>query len=281
MRRKVVVLVLMLMIASSISAAGINIRQNKLQTSNSNPQTMLNDLSTWDGVYFFWNDTNEVRGEWQIVNNVLARQLHNCDPCMLLHPLTAPVWNLGCKFRVNSNVDNDYIGFVFGYVNKSQFYILDWKQSLTKEQEGFTVRKIQASSPDFLWRNEFKADTDTSYMEILDTEWEQGLGWVNYQWYEFRLEFDRGDFSLRIWNGSNVLYDKTITDGTFQKGRVGFYTCSQEMTEFTDSWVEYSTCSNNINSHSSILSIFKNSKIFNQLSSQPIFNKILHGLLTL
>jgi hypothetical protein len=231
--------VLILSIFSATGLAEDNQNVETISQNNNNQLGMLDiDLTPWTPLYHDFNISNETVGEWIINPNTLATQTKNCDPCFLLHPDTRSQWSVASRFKINSLVDDDWIGFTFGFQNMRQFYIMDWHTNLTNEnkQEGFSIKKINAPSVNDLGMQHFKnyADTTDGISDVLDDLYGKGRGWYFNYWYDFSLYFNNGDITVTVMNGTTTLYNTFIAAGAgaYTSGRFGFYACSQADVSF-------------------------------------------------
>jgi hypothetical protein len=87
------------------------------------------DLSSWSD-----NDLNFVGGQgpsnWTPSSgNTVVTQVNNAAPSMYLNNLNQTSYEIDGSWQVLSDPtgDNDFIRFVFGYQNSSNFYLFDWK----------------------------------------------------------------------------------------------------------------------------------------------------------
>lgn len=156
------------------------------------------------------------------------------------------------SITVNTAVDDDLVGFVFGYQNpigtltnpSSTFlksYFFDWKQSAQTFQtlfsdEGFALYEYNGNF-DFtnitstaggavfpsLWER-----TTTSEITVLDTDYANN-GWNDNQTYNFQLKYTAD--SIVIWIDSVRIFEES---GCFEPGRFGFYNHSQDDVTYSD-----------------------------------------------
>jgi hypothetical protein len=59
-------------------------------------------------------------------------------------------------------------------------------------------------------------------------------GWEYHRPYQFSLDFTPGTFRIIVKDGERLLYDKTIHDDTYARGRFGFYNYSQDGVVYRD-----------------------------------------------
>ena len=132
------------------------------------------------------------------------------------------------------------MGFVFGYQNASNFYLFDWKQNYQNPgspygiaQEGFTIKKISASSVSNLTLGDFWQSAGTSHTTILASNYDSSKGWADNTLYNFHLDFQPGVFSILVSQGSTELWDVSVNDSSFTSGEFGFYNFSQERVQYS------------------------------------------------
>ncbi len=137
------------------------------------------------------------------------------------------------------NGDDDYMGFVFGYQNSSNFYLFDWKQGSqgyqgTTANEGMTIKKMTGGTGDGLvdlslaefWEN----GLNYGDMTVLAQNQGSTAGWADNTSYDFHLDFNQnpGEIHVVVMEGATTLWDHTLVDNTFGSGQFGFYNYSQE-----------------------------------------------------
>ena len=144
------------------------------------------------------------------------------------------------SWQVDSGWDDDYMGFVFGYQNSSNFYLFDWKQGTqgyvgATATEGMTIKKMTGATGNGIadlslaefWEN----GDDFGDMDVLAKNHGAGKGWADGAVYRFHLDYNiiPGTFTINVQDAmNNVLWDVTVTDSTFTSGEFGFYNYSQE-----------------------------------------------------
>jgi len=145
------------------------------------------------------------------------------------------------SWEVLTRSDDDYMGFVFGYENSSNFYLFDWKQGTqgyvgTTAAEGMTIKKMEGTTGDGLtdlslaefWENQ----NNYGDMTVLAQNHGSTMGWEDQTLYDFHLDFAPGVFSIQVSQGASVLWDITVNDSTFTAGQFGFYNYSQEQVRY-------------------------------------------------
>lgn len=170
-------------------------------------------------------------GNWTISeDSTSVRQSVNDEPTFFVSPDTFHNVTIRGSFFVDGT-DDDYIGFVFGYLRPVgeeeyfDFYLLDWKgNTQSGAQEGFTLSKV-------LGYVDVGSGTNTSHpywdhmdttQTVLGTYYGSTYGWARNVEYNFELIYESN--RIRITVDTTLLFDIT---GDFRPGRFGFYNYSQ------------------------------------------------------
>ena len=196
------------------------------------------NLSSWSALSLTF-PTGQPAGSWILgAGNTIVDQVINGDPSFYLNNLNQTSYSMDGSLEVRTTGDDDYVGFVFGYQNSSNFYLFDWKQ-LNQEYgdyyaaEGMTIKKMTGGTGDGLvdlslaefFENEHGYDD----MDVLARNQGPTTGWADNTVYDFHLDFNQNpdEIHVVVTEGSDTLWDVTVTDGTFSSGEFGFYNYSQ------------------------------------------------------
>lgn len=169
---------------------------------------------------------------WVIAPDGLSvEQTINAAPSALISDQSFLNLRVTGTFRVDTGSDDDLMGFIFGYQNRGQFYLFDWKQSSQgslggSALEGMSIKRIDAApddltEADFWWSNESRPN-----MTILAEP--TGIGWKDFQDYQITLEFTPGRITVEVVEEGTLLRRLEVMDDTFSGGRFGFYNYSQD-----------------------------------------------------
>lgn len=184
------------------------------------------DLSTWSVVQYEFNDQPDAN--WVLSSgNTVASQTVNADASILKGGSVAGTQIQG-SWRVNTSSDDDFMGFVFGYQNRGQFYLFDWKQGdqsdpLGFAQAGMSVKVVNTGGSD-------PTDADlwpTAGSTSVDVLAHNTIPWDEFVDYTFRLNFTPGTFEIEVKQGATVLENWILNDNTYLDGEFGFYNYSQ------------------------------------------------------
>lgn len=164
---------------------------------------------------------------------------------MYLNNLNQTDYTIEGSWEVLSGAgDDDFMGFVFGYQNSSNFYLFDWKQTAqpfygAANVEGMTIKLYDDSGTDGLvdlsLREFWENTTDFDDMSILATNHSVTAGWVHGISYDFKLVFNvvAGEFTIVVMQGATELWNVTIMESTFTAGQFGFYNFSQQNVKYS------------------------------------------------
>ena len=151
-------------------------------------------------------------------------------------------------FSVNTNQDDDWLGFMWGIQDENHFYVFTWKQI---EQVGNTcgnimmpagmqVKVIDVADPmgTPLSCPDIHAPMDTPNSRLLVAVDDfTTMGWEDNTQYKFLLShFAGGQMKIEVRRADNdmLVAMKDFTDPTYAKGKFGMYTKSQINACFSD-----------------------------------------------
>lgn len=198
------------------------------------------DLSGWSALTLDYSG-GQPAGNWVLdTGNTAVEQTVNADPSFYLNNINQTSYSMDGSWEVLTGSDDDYMGFVFGYQDSSNFYLFDWKQGTqvyvsTTAQEGMTIKRMTGGTGDGLvdlslaefWENE----NDYGDMTVLAQNHGSTEGWADNTLYNFHLDFNLnpGEIHINVKDPSDtILWDVTVNDTTFASGQFGFYNYSQE-----------------------------------------------------
>lgn len=151
-------------------------------------------------------------------------------------------------FFVDTEIDDDYVGFVFSYQDNSNFYTVMWKKNAQTywqprpfravAEPGIQLKLVtSATGPGEMLRNALWHTGDTANQVRLLWRDPKNAGWkekVAYRW--LLLHRPRiGLIRLRIFEGENMVADSgNVFDSKLKGGRLGVFCFSQESIIWSD-----------------------------------------------
>jgi hypothetical protein len=158
----------------------------------------------------------------------------NSDPTAYVCPTVHENAKITGTMIVNPPADDDdFIGFVWGWQNPDQYYLLHWKQAAQNiggcnSAAGITVKLVDRTQP--YAAGDFTCNVDTPNTTVLLTPAETTTqGWVHGVQYGVELLYANDQTEITITNlGNNmVVANFVVMDSTYPSGQFGTYDYSQ------------------------------------------------------
>lgn len=187
---------------------------------------------------------NQKDPKWIVYNKgAEVVQTLNSDPGMAIgYDSFADVDFEGTLF-VDTEIDDDYIGFIFSYQSNRRFYAVTWKRNAQEywdkqpfvafAEPGIQIKLVDSSTGpgEFLRNSLWHTGNTTSQVKLL---WKdpKNIGWKEktaYRWHLIHRPHI-GLINMKIFNGKKLVVDSgNVFDSTLKGGRLGMYVFSQEM----------------------------------------------------
>ncbi|XP_078687678.1 cartilage oligomeric matrix protein-like [Branchiostoma floridae x Branchiostoma belcheri] len=172
---------------------------------------------------------------WEFLNEGAEITQHvNSDPGIILGSTNFGSVDYRGTFFVNTQVDDDFVGFVFSYQSNSRFYLMSWKQAGDSSggQAGVQLKLVDSTTgpgPDLssaLWQA-----AEVHGQTTLLWEDPNKIGWSDKTAYRWELKHlpTVGLIRLKLYAGSQLVVDSgTVQDLSLRGGRLGVYCYSQQ-----------------------------------------------------
>ncbi|XP_019639066.1 PREDICTED: cartilage oligomeric matrix protein-like, partial [Branchiostoma belcheri] len=178
---------------------------------------------------------------WEFLNEgAEIVQKVNSDPGLVLGPNYFGNLDYRGTFFVNTQVDDDFVGFVFSYQSNSRFYLMSWKQAGDSSggQAGVQLKLVNSTTGPgddlslALWKGvEVPGQTKLLWEDPSKVGWSYNTA---YRW-ELKHRVDIGLIRFRLYSGSVLVVDSgDVLDASLRGGRLGVYCYSQENVIWSD-----------------------------------------------
>jgi len=220
-----------------------------IDTCPNNSVIYATDFRTYQTVVLDPHGDAQIDPNWVIYNKgAEIVQTMNSDPGLAVGFHRFGGVDFEGTFFVDTEIDDDYVGFIFSYQDNNQFYSVMWKKNTQTywqatpfravAEPGIQLKLVQSETgPGEMMRNSMWHTGDTDKQVKLLWKDPRNVGWrekVAYRWLLLHRP-KIGLMRLRIFEGENMVADSgNIFDGTLKGGRLGVFCFSQEMIIWSD-----------------------------------------------
>ncbi|XP_067003820.1 cartilage oligomeric matrix protein [Anabrus simplex] len=222
---------------------------NYLDNCPNNSKIYSTDFRTYQTVVLDPEGDSQIDPNWVIYNKgAEIVQTMNSDPGLAVGYDEFGGVDFEGTFFVDTEIDDDYVGFIFSYQNNHKFYTVMWKKNTQTywqatpfravAEPGIQLKLVNSNTgPGQMLRNSLWHTGDTEEQVKLLWKDPRNVGWkekVAYRW--LLLHRPRiGLIRLRIFEGENMVADSgNVYDSTLKGGRLGVFCFSQEMIIWSD-----------------------------------------------
>ncbi|KAL1110480.1 hypothetical protein AAG570_008008, partial [Ranatra chinensis] len=222
---------------------------NHLDNCPNNSKISTTDFRSFQTVVLDPEGDSQIDPHWVIYNKgAEIVQTMNSDPGLAVGFDAFNGVDFEGTFFVDSEIDDDYVGFIFSYQNNHKFYAVMWKKNTQTYWQATPFRAVaepgiqlkvinSVTGPGQMLRNSLWHTGDTPEQVKLLWKDPRNVGWkekVAYRWlllHRPRISLIR----LRIYEGEHLVADSgNIFDSTLKGGRLGVFCFSQEMIIWAD-----------------------------------------------
>lgn len=234
-----------------------------------NSKIFSTDFRTYQTVVLDPEGESQIDPNWVIYNKgAEIVQTQNSDPGLAVGYDSFGGVDFEGTFFVDTEIDDDYVGFIFSYQDNHKFYTVMWKKNIQtywqatpfrasagelfslKENKIYSSKTKHFSEPGIqlklvdsrtgpgeMMRNSLWHTGDTKDQVKLLWKDPRNVGWKERTAYRWLLLHRPkiGLIRLRIFDGENMVADSgNIFDNTLKGGRLGVFCFSQEQIIWSD-----------------------------------------------
>ncbi|KAG4072453.1 hypothetical protein HA402_004385 [Bradysia odoriphaga] len=222
---------------------------NYLDNCPNNSKIYSTDFTTYQTVVLDPEGESQIDPHWVIYNKgAEIVQTMNSDPGLAVGYDAFGGVDFEGTFFVDTEIDDDYVGFIFSYQSNSKFYAVMWKKNIqtywqaapfrASAEPGIQLKLIDSSTgPGEMLRNSLWHTGDTKDQVKLLWKDPRNVGWKEKTAYRWLLLHRPkiGLIRLRIFEGENMVADSgNVFDSSLKGGRLGVFCFSQQQIIWSD-----------------------------------------------
>ncbi|XP_045129659.1 cartilage oligomeric matrix protein-like isoform X4 [Portunus trituberculatus] len=220
-----------------------------LDNCPNNSEIYATDFRTYQTVVLDPEGDSQIDPNWVIYNKgAEIVQTMNSDPGLAVGFHKFGGVDFEGTFFVDTEIDDDYVGFIFSYQDNARFYTVMWKKNTQTywqatpfravAEPGIQLKLVNSSTgPGQMMRNSLWHTGDTENQVKLLWKDPRNVGWKEKTAYRWLLLHRPkiGLIRLRILEGEKMVADSgNIFDNHLKGGRLGVFCFSQEMIIWSD-----------------------------------------------
>ncbi|XP_026283564.2 cartilage oligomeric matrix protein isoform X1 [Frankliniella occidentalis] len=220
-----------------------------LDNCPNNSMIFSTDFRTYQTVVLDPEGDSQIDPNWVIYNKgAEIVQTMNSDPGLAVGFDSFGGVDFEGTFFVDTEIDDDYVGFIFSYQDNHKFYTVMWKKHTQTywqstpfravAEPGIQIKLVNSrTGPGQMLRNSLWHTGDTTDQVRLLWKDPRNVGWKEKTAYRWLLLHRPtiGLIRLRIFEGESMVADSgNIFDNTLKGGRLGVFCFSQEMIIWSD-----------------------------------------------
>lgn len=194
----------------------------------------------WSVVNYDVVNGGVVQSEWKVGGSGVTQKSTGADPTIYLYDTVLSNVRIRGSFSMNTISGwNGSVGFVFGYQDAGNYYLLEWRNGEgddcgTKALSGLRLKKVQTTPAGSM------PDTCPVFWTSVDGEWtHQGnpsakttvtmlpggisANWAPKRTFEIIIDYRPGQIQIVLREGDTIYATITSNDNTFASGKFGFY----------------------------------------------------------
>ncbi|KAK6643568.1 hypothetical protein RUM43_005078 [Polyplax serrata] len=222
---------------------------NYLDNCPNNSKIFSTDFRTYQTVVLDPEGESQIDPNWVIYNKgAEIVQTMNSDPGLAVGFDAFGGVDFEGTFFVDTEIDDDYVGFIFSYQDNHKFYTVMWKKNTQTYWQATPFRAVaepgiqlklvlSGTGPGQMLRNSLWHTGDTEDQVRLLWKDPRKVGWKEKTAYRWLLLHRPkiGLIRLRIFEGERMISDTgNVFDSTLKGGRLGVFSFSQEMIIWSD-----------------------------------------------